>query len=143
MLDLKHDCAIVNECECELLIYASYSLHLCAGLCYIYHVFYDLFVTDYASICLESCGSGSLPTGICLVHAEVIVSADETVQVKIHRFVIILLPSLLYLVGWVTEHNNSNYCFMALCLQLTRVSGIRRNIHPLTPILIINHLYLL
>jgi len=32
-----------------------------------------------------------------------------------------------------------HYCFMALCPGLPGWASIRRNIHPLTPILIINH----
>jgi len=38
----------------------------------------------------------------------------------------------------ITNNNNNNH-FMALCPGLPRWAGTRRNIHPLTPILIINH----
>jgi len=37
------------------------------------------------------------------------------------------------------SYNYNNNCFMALCPGLHKQAGIRRNIHPLIPILIINH----
>ena len=37
------------------------------------------------------------------------------------------------------DNNNNNNCLTAFCLGLPGWAGTRRNIHPLTPVLIINH----
>jgi len=54
---------------------------------------------------------------------------------------LLLTASNAFRLGRVNQSINNNNYFMALCPRIPGLAGTRRNIHPITPILIINILY--